>query len=127
MPLSGSTPIDCPARCSYWVARDRAKAATRRRLRIVSPDRLFLATAEARDEEMADRIARHRADRGAGWSTREEPLELTAALRAEARGDRIVLIDCLTLWLSNLMSAGRPLTREIADLATKSAVSRGRS
>jgi adenosylcobinamide kinase/adenosylcobinamide-phosphate guanylyltransferase len=66
---------------------------------------------------MADRIARHRSDRGDGWSTREEPLELTTALRAEARADRIVLVDCLTLWLGNLIFAGRDVARETADLA----------
>lgn len=82
-------------------------------------ERLYLATAEAGDDEMAERIARHRADRGAGWTTREEPLELRAALRAEARPGRIVLVDCLTLWLSNILFAGRDLTREIADLATE--------
>jgi adenosylcobinamide kinase/adenosylcobinamide-phosphate guanylyltransferase len=79
--------------------------------------RLYLATAEAGDAEMADRIARHRADRGAGWTTREEPLELRAAVRAEAREGRIMLVDCLTLWLSNLLFAERDLSREIADLA----------
>jgi adenosylcobinamide kinase/adenosylcobinamide-phosphate guanylyltransferase len=68
---------------------------------------------------MARRIARHRADRGEGWATREEPLELAAALRAEARAERIVLVDCLTLWLSNLMLAGRDPDREIADLTTE--------
>ncbi len=68
---------------------------------------VYLATAEARDGEMADRIARHRARRGQVWTTIEEPLELTDTLIAEARPDRIILVDCLTLWLSNLMGAER--------------------
>jgi adenosylcobinamide kinase / adenosylcobinamide-phosphate guanylyltransferase len=70
-----------------------------------SAQRLYLATGSAVDGEMAARIARHRSERGAGWSTREEPLALAAALRAEARAGRIVLVDCLTFWLSNCMSA----------------------
>ena len=71
------------------------------------PDRLYLATAAAGDEEMAARIARHRRDRGQGWTTLEEPLELAAALATHARAGRAVVVDCLTLWLSNLMLAGR--------------------
>jgi len=67
----------------------------------------YLATAESRDEEMAKRIDQHRARRGDGWTTIEEPLELIDTLIAEARPDRAILVDCLTLWLSNLMAAGR--------------------
>ena len=55
-------------------------------------------------------------ERGAGWRTREEPLELAAALRAEARPGRVVLVDCLTLWLSNLMLAGRDIEAQISEL-----------
>ncbi len=72
-----------------------------------APERCYLATAEPGDAEMAARIARHRAARGAGWTTREEPLALVEALFAEARPGRVVLVDCLTLWLTNLMLAGR--------------------
>ncbi len=72
-----------------------------------SRERLYLATAAAGDEEMAARIARHRADRGHGWTTFEEPLEITAALLTRAQPSRVVVVDCLTLWLSNLMLAGR--------------------
>ena len=79
-------------------------------------ERLYLATAEAGDEEMAARIARHRADRGRGWATLEEPLEVALALSAEARPGRVVVVDCLTLWLSNLMLAGRDPSAAIAGL-----------
>ena len=82
-----------------------------------APQRLYLATAEAGDAEMAARIQRHREERRAGWTTREEPLALVEALSAEARPGRIVLVDCLTLWLSNLMLAGRNVEAEIARLA----------
>src|SRR3984957_8767030 len=71
------------------------------------PDRLYLATAAAGDEEMAARIARPRADRGQGWATLEEPIEIATALLTHAQADRVVVIDCLTLWLSNLMLAAR--------------------
>jgi adenosylcobinamide kinase / adenosylcobinamide-phosphate guanylyltransferase len=66
---------------------------------------------------MGERIARHRADRGAGWGTLEEPLEIARALGAEARPGRVVVVDCLTLWLSNLMLAGRDPSAAIAGLA----------
>jgi adenosylcobinamide kinase / adenosylcobinamide-phosphate guanylyltransferase len=64
---------------------------------------LYLATAEARDDEMRARIAAHRARRHTRWETIEEPLELVNILLAETQ--RAILIDCLTLWLSNLMAA----------------------
>jgi adenosylcobinamide kinase/adenosylcobinamide-phosphate guanylyltransferase len=79
-------------------------------------DRLFVATAEARDAEMAERIQAHRRERGGGWTTIEEPCEV-AALVARAE---VVLIDCLTLWVSNLMLRNGPatdLTREFERLA----------
>ncbi len=82
-----------------------------------APERLYLATAEAHDEEMAARIARHRQERGAGWTTREAPVALVEALREEARPGRVVLVDCLTLWLSNLLLAGRDAEAEAARLA----------
>lgn len=73
---------------------------------------VYLATAEPLDGEMDDRIARHRARRGAAWTTVEEPLDLAGALTRHAGPDRAVLVDCLTLWLSNLMHAGRDLAAE---------------
>lgn len=67
---------------------------------------IMIATAEPLDDEMAARIARHRADRGDRWLTIEAPVDLAAAVRALGPGDAAV-IDCLTLWLSNLMLAER--------------------
>ncbi|MDE0705244.1 MAG: bifunctional adenosylcobinamide kinase/adenosylcobinamide-phosphate guanylyltransferase [Rhodospirillaceae bacterium] len=66
----------------------------------------YIATAEALDDEMRRRIDEHRSRRGAGWQTVEAPLDLVAALDAVPAGAP-VLVDCLTLWLSNLMLAGR--------------------
>lgn len=68
---------------------------------------IYLATAEARDGEMAERIARHKARRGQAWKTLEEPLELIDVLIEHAGPRRAILVDCLTLWLSNLMAAER--------------------
>jgi adenosylcobinamide kinase / adenosylcobinamide-phosphate guanylyltransferase len=67
----------------------------------------FVATAEAGDEEMAARIARHRAQRPAGWRTVEEPVALLDAAGAAPPGDLLV-VDCLTLWVSNLLMRTAP-------------------
>lgn len=68
---------------------------------------MFCATAgEAGDAEMAARIARHRRERDARWRTVEAPLALAATLVEVARPDAIVLVDCLTLWLTNVMLGG---------------------
>ncbi len=69
------------------------------------PDLVFIATAEAGDEEMAARIARHQADRGPRWKTLACPLALDAALRENSRPNQVIVVDCLSLWLSNLMHA----------------------
>jgi adenosylcobinamide kinase/adenosylcobinamide-phosphate guanylyltransferase len=73
---------------------------------------VYLATAEARDGEMDERIARHRARRGTAWTTIEEPLDLTGTLKRQAGPGRAILVDCLTLWLSNLMAAERDVVAE---------------
>ena len=77
---------------------------------------LMIATAEAFDDEMRDRIDRHREERGDGWRTREAPLDLAAALR-DLTADDIAVVDCLTLWLSNQMLADRDVAAAIDDLA----------
>lgn len=65
-------------------------------------EKWMLATAGVEDEEMAERIALHRAERAGDWQTLEEQYDLTGALVATARPSRIIVVDCLTLWLSNL-------------------------
>ena len=66
---------------------------------------VYLATGQAFDAEMTDRIARHRADRGPRWRTVDCPVDLPAAIGREAVAGNIVLVDCLTLWASNLLLA----------------------
>ena len=69
--------------------------------------KVFVATAQAFDDEMRERIERHRRDRSGDWRTREEPVGLADALPGETQAGTVVLVDCLTLWLSNVMLAGQ--------------------
>jgi len=87
-------------------ARSGKSAFAQRRAAASGLNVIYLATAEAGDAEMAERIARHRAERPKDWSLVEEPLALAAALRAHAAPNRCLLVDCLTLWLSNLLAVG---------------------
>jgi adenosylcobinamide kinase/adenosylcobinamide-phosphate guanylyltransferase len=77
---------------------------------------LYLATGQALDDEMAERIRLHRDRRGPGWDTIEEPLALADTIERAARSGRALLVDCLTLWISNLMLAGRDVDAETARL-----------
>ncbi|MEM9640494.1 MAG: bifunctional adenosylcobinamide kinase/adenosylcobinamide-phosphate guanylyltransferase [Pseudomonadota bacterium] len=76
-----------------------------------APERIYIATAQAFDDEMAAKIAAHQRERGSGWQTIEAPLDLTTVV---GQGHAAVLVDCLTLWLSNLMHHKHDL-----DLATE--------
>ena len=76
------------------------------RIRAEAGEPVYIATAQAFDDEMVERIARHRDDRGSGWRTVEAPLDLPAALRAESGTGAAVLVDCLTLWTTNLLLGG---------------------
>ncbi|MDQ2067352.1 bifunctional adenosylcobinamide kinase/adenosylcobinamide-phosphate guanylyltransferase [Xinfangfangia sp. CPCC 101601] len=77
--------------------------------------RRYIATAQAFDGEMEERIALHQAQRGTDWVTVEAPLDLGFAL-AQAQPDEVVLVDCLTLWLTNHLLADHELTTESARL-----------
>lgn len=76
----------------------------------------FIATAQAFDAEMEDRITRHKADRNARWHTWEAPLDLPEVIGQAAEGAGVVLVDCLTLWLSNLLLADHDLDAAAARL-----------
>lgn len=98
-------------------ARSGKSAFAQRRALASGLSTVYVATAQAGDAEMAERIARHRAERSADWGLVEEPLALAAALEAHAAPNRCLLVDCLTLWLSNLLAAGdERLDRETRDL-----------
>jgi adenosylcobinamide kinase / adenosylcobinamide-phosphate guanylyltransferase len=86
---------------------------------------VYCATAEAKDAEMARRIAAHRARRGAFWQTVEAPLALSEAIAAACGPETPVLVDCLTLWLSNLMLAGEPVEARMDELCAALAAAPG--
>jgi len=87
-------------------ARSGKSALAERLARESGKEVVYLATAHAGDGEMGARIAHHRARRPAHWITLEEPLALAALLRRECTAGRLLLVDCLTLWLTNLMLCG---------------------
>ena len=68
-------------------------------------EKIFIATCQPLDGEMEDRVARHQADRGPEWKTVEEPLRLSDAVNNNAKPGNVILVDCLTLWISNLVLA----------------------
>jgi len=77
-----------------------------------SARRIYVATAQAFDDEMRERIAQHRAERDGSWQTFDAPLDLADAIRAQTAPGQSVLVDCLTLWLSNVVLAERDPKRE---------------
>ena len=80
-------------------------------------DTVYVATATPGDAEMAERIEEHRSRRGGSWRTIEAPDRLEEALRREAGEGRAVLVDCLTLWLTNIMLAGADTEARARSLA----------
>jgi adenosylcobinamide kinase / adenosylcobinamide-phosphate guanylyltransferase len=91
--------------------------------RAIEGSRALVATAQPFDEEMATRIDRHRAERGEEFTTIEEPLDLARAI-ADARFD-VILVDCLTLWLSNIMFANRDSDAETGSLVNAAQAAAG--
>ena len=91
---------------------------------------IFIATAQALDDEMRERITRHREDRGEDWNTIEETIEISARLGDLDDYDSVILIDCMTLWLSNLFmkykSDNDKVYQKIDDLVTGLKDVRGR-
>lgn len=97
-------------------ARSGKSAFAEKLIKSTDRPRIYIATAEAWDDEMRDRIARHREDRGPGWQTVEAPLDLSGSLSAVPAG-HAVLVDCATLWLTNHLLAGHDLEAATAQLA----------
>ncbi len=94
------------------------KSAFAEKLLLESHDkRTYLATATAGDDEMKARIEHHRQLRGEAWTTIEEPIAIVDCLKRETGEGRAVLVDCLTLWLSNLFMDARNVDQEIERLA----------
>jgi adenosylcobinamide kinase/adenosylcobinamide-phosphate guanylyltransferase len=83
---------------------------------LVPGRKVFIATAEAVDLEMQERIERHRSDRGTGWETYEEPLHVSKVIEETSHTHDVLVLDCLTIWLSNVLWAGSDVHREIENL-----------
>ena len=95
-------------------SRSGKSSAALRMMRAAGPRQGFIATAQAWDDEMRERIALHRAERGPGITTWEEPFDVARRIASEDGRYDAIVVDCLTLWLTNLMLA------EDRDLATAS-------
>ncbi len=111
--------MDVPgAKCSFVIGGARSGKSRFAEGLITALPRpwTYIATAEAFDEEMRERIAQHRTDRGQGWRTVDATLALPGAIVCEQAAGRPILVDCLTLWLSNLMLAERAIDPEIEHL-----------
>ena len=79
---------------------------------------VYIATAQTWDDEMRQRVATHIDRRGNAWTTIEEPFELAQALKTSCRPGNFVLVDCITLWLTNIMLAEKDIAEETAGLLT---------
>jgi adenosylcobinamide kinase/adenosylcobinamide-phosphate guanylyltransferase len=102
-------------------ARSGKSAYAERLVTELPPPWLYCATAQALDDEMRKRIAHHQRRRGDGWQTAEVPLDLAPLVEAETRP---ILVDCLTLWLTNIVLAGRNVEAETARLIAAAQTSR---
>lgn len=98
-------------------ARSGKSVFAEQRLACHDGEKIYVATAQAWDDEMRERIDVHKARRGSDWTTVDAPLELFEALSTHARASAIVLVDCLTLWLNNLLMAERDIGAECDALA----------
>ncbi len=94
-------------------ARSGKSAYAEELIQALPPPWIYCATAQALDDEMRDRIAHHKARRAEGWITLETPFDLAQALTA---GRHPILVDCLTLWLTNIMLAGKDVATETGKL-----------
>ena len=103
---------------SFLILGGARSGKTRHALSIAErqPKRIYLATAEAWDDEMRKRIALHQEERDETWRTIEEPLDVAVALIDNDAPGQSIVVDCLTLWLSNLMHAERSIDEQVARL-----------
>jgi len=114
------------ARVSLVLGGARSGKSARALALAAEAPHVFIATAEALDDEMRDRIRRHKAERGPDWGLVEAPVELAAAIRASAGEGVTLLADCLTMWLSNLMHHGRDVEAETEALLAALGAALGR-
>lgn len=105
-------------------ARSGKSAFAEKLARDSGMERHYIATGRAYDDEMQERIARHRDDRGPSWITHEVPLDLSGALTEVDGSGRVVLVDCLTLWVTNLMMDDADIPARAADLVASLSAAR---
>ncbi|MBL8906817.1 MAG: bifunctional adenosylcobinamide kinase/adenosylcobinamide-phosphate guanylyltransferase [Rhizobiales bacterium] len=96
-------------------ARSGKSAYAESRAAAHAGDKIYIATAEVTDAEMGERIRHHQDRRGKGWLTVEAPLDLSAALRELDAPNRVILIDCVTVWINNLIFHDRAVEPAVAD------------
>jgi adenosylcobinamide kinase/adenosylcobinamide-phosphate guanylyltransferase len=107
-------------------ARSGKSAYAENRAQAHPGEMIYIATAEVTDAEMAERIRHHQERRGTRWRTIEAPLELSGTLRKHDGPDSVILIDCITVWISNLMFHDRAVEPSVADFCAALAQSKGR-
>lgn len=86
---------------------------------------IYIATAEARDDEMVDRIGHHKGRRGSNWKTIEEPINIADVILKNSEVHNVLLLDCLTLWLSNLLDKGLNPEKETVSLVAAISAAEG--
>ena len=97
-------------------ARSGKSSFAQRLAEDIANDLLYIATAQAFDAEMTERIARHQSERGSRWQTVECPLDLADAIAGHQGHGKTILVDCLTLWLSNLMLGDHDIAGAVLSL-----------
>jgi adenosylcobinamide kinase / adenosylcobinamide-phosphate guanylyltransferase len=97
-------------------ARSGKSRYAQTRAEVLELEQVYVATGQAFDDEMHDRIARHRADRGEGWITVEAPLAIAQVIAERSTPRTVLLIDCLTLWTTNLILGGHDVSGATAGL-----------
>jgi adenosylcobinamide kinase/adenosylcobinamide-phosphate guanylyltransferase len=107
-------------------ARSGKSAFAEARATAHAGDKFYIATAEVTDGEMAERIRHHQDRRGAGWRTIEAPIKLADALREHDASGRIILIDCVTVWINNLMFHDCAVEPAVMELCAALADAKGR-
>lgn len=116
-PASGSVQVTARTVLVTGGARSGKSLYAEGLVRAAQRERIYVATCTPFDDEMRQRIDHHRDQRGEGWRTIEEPRDLAGVIAAESTAQRAILIDCLTLWLSNLIFAEADPEAETARLA----------
>ena len=113
MPAPTAVPTSSGSLIGASITRSGKSALAERRAEASGLEVIYVATAQVGDAEMAERVRLHKQNRPENWGLVEEPLYLAAALRAHSRANRLLLVDCLTLWLSKLLGDDPVITESL--------------